>query len=62
MGTQTCDLWEEIQSQDIFWNKVNMRRALLMGVNFVSDKTKVQTYQNGAEQLDQDLKKHWNGN
>lgn len=27
----TCDLWEEIRSTDLFWNKYTMRTALRMG-------------------------------
>lgn len=32
--SETCDLWEEIRSDDMFWNKFTMRRALLVGARF----------------------------
>jgi len=34
--TTTCDLWEEIRSDDIFWNKFTTRRALLIGADFAN--------------------------
>jgi len=30
----TCDLWEEIRVQDLFWNRINYRYALLAGAKF----------------------------
>jgi glucoamylase len=30
-NSATCDLWEEIQSQDFFWNRVTMAKALSLG-------------------------------
>jgi len=35
-NTSTCDLWEEIRSDDIFWNKYTMRRALVLGGDFAT--------------------------
>lgn len=32
----TCDLWEEIQSNDIFWNGFNHRKALLLGAQLAA--------------------------
>lgn len=29
-----CDLWEEIHSSDLFWNRYTMRKALLQGSDF----------------------------
>lgn len=33
----TCDLWEEVRSNDFFWNRLTMRRALLMGAKFAEE-------------------------
>jgi len=29
-----CDLWEEVQSSDFFWNRFTMRKALMQGAKF----------------------------
>lgn len=30
----TCDLWEEVVSNDFFWNRLTMKKAMLMGIRF----------------------------
>lgn len=30
----TCDLWEEIRVNDLFWNRITTRKALLAGAAF----------------------------
>jgi len=62
--SETCDLWEEIRSDDMFWNKFTMRRALLVGAKFASkmgDTTRAQTYLTAASNLADQLNAHWNG-
>jgi glucoamylase len=42
-----CDLWEEVQSTDFFWNRYTMRKALLQGSKFaasMSDSSRAETY------------------
>jgi len=42
-----CDLWEEVQSTDFFWNRYTMRKALLQGSKFaasMSDSSREETY------------------
>jgi len=31
---QTCDLWEEIRANDLFWNRITARHALKIGAAF----------------------------
>lgn len=35
-STNTCDLWEEVQSTDFFWNRITMKKAMLMGAEFAT--------------------------
>lgn len=61
---ETCDLWEEIRSDDMFWNKYTMRRALVLGSVFaivVGDLDRAQTYKDAAKAMEADLDTHWNG-
>ena len=30
----TCDLWEEIRSNDLFWNKITARYSMILGAEF----------------------------
>lgn len=57
-----CDLWEEIQSNDFFWNKFTMRAALTKGSAFAKqqgDQTRSDTYINAAQQIEQGLSSHF---
>jgi glucoamylase len=35
-GSQTCDLWEELRDADFFWNRVTMKKAMILGAAFAS--------------------------
>jgi len=59
----TCDLWEEIQSTDLFWNKYTTRKALLLGAQFAThmgDTNRSTTYTNAVKDLENILNAHWN--
>jgi len=64
-GTNTCDLWEEVTSTDFFWNRITMKKAMLLGANFASqmgDSSSASTYANTAKAIDSSLyKNHWTG-
>ena len=34
--SNTCDLWEEIRDADLFWNRVTMKKAMIMGAAFAT--------------------------
>eukprot|EP00052_Salpingoeca_macrocollata_P003348 m.35368 g.35368 ORF g.35368 m.35368 type:complete len:459 (+) comp13237_c0_seq2:1233-2609(+) len=60
----TCDLWEEVQSTDFFWNRMNHRRALLLGAQFaqsMGDSQAAATYTNAAQDITSNLPSHWTG-
>lgn len=63
--SSTCDLWEEIRSTDLFWNRLTMKKALLMGADLATtmgDATSAATYTATAAKIDDALASHWNGN
>lgn len=33
-ASNTCDLWEEIRDPDFFWNRITMKKAMLVGAAF----------------------------
>ena len=35
-ASSTCDLWEELTSDDLFWNRVTMKKAMLEGAAFAA--------------------------
>lgn len=60
-----CDLWEEVQSTDFFWNRMTMKAALFEGSTFaqsMGDSSSAQTYESIAQQINATLANHWNGN
>ena len=63
--SNTCDLWEEVQSTDFFWNRVTMKKAMLMGAAFAAkmgDSASAETYNATAVKLDAELyDSHWTG-
>lgn len=63
--SNTCDLWEEVQSSDFFWNRITMRKAMLMGADFakvMGDDAKAATYADTAAAIDAVLyDTHYNG-
>jgi glucoamylase len=64
-ATSTCDLWEEIRDTDFFWNRITMKKAMIMGAKFASmmgDNKSAESYQNMVKVLDETLyKNHFNG-
>lgn len=59
-----CDLWEEIRSNDFFWNRYTIRAALTNGAAFAKtqgDATRASTYSNAATAVSATLESHYNG-
>jgi len=60
--TMGCDLWEEVQSNDFFWNRYTMRKALLLGSAFANtvgfDSGRAQTYAATAKTITEALMDH----
>jgi glucoamylase len=62
--SNTCDLWEEVQSSDFFWNRVTMKKAMLMGSAFATkmgDDASASKYAEIAAAIDAKLDSHWLG-
>lgn len=64
-GSNTCDLWEEVQSSDFFWNRITMKKAMLLGAKFATsmgDSSSASKYSQTASSIDASLyKNHWTG-
>jgi glucoamylase len=64
--TNTCDLWEEVQSTDFFWNRVTMKKALLEGAAFADahgDSASAASYRSAAGAVNATLfSAHWDAN
>jgi glucoamylase len=64
-ATSTCDLWEEIRDADFFWNRITMKKAMLMGAEFakrMGDTSSASVYTNTAAAINASLyKNHFNG-
>eukprot|EP00005_Dracoamoeba_jomungandri_P013781 CAMPEP_0174267976 /NCGR_PEP_ID=MMETSP0439-20130205/35697_1 /TAXON_ID=0 /ORGANISM="Stereomyxa ramosa, Strain Chinc5" /LENGTH=501 /DNA_ID=CAMNT_0015355839 /DNA_START=92 /DNA_END=1593 /DNA_ORIENTATION=- len=59
-----CDLWEEIHSDDLFWNRFTMKNALFLGANFAKsqgDTTSASRYLSAAQTINATLASHYNG-
>ena len=59
-----CDLWEEIQSDDFFWNRYTQRAALTKGAAFAKeqgDQTRSDTYAAAAKAVEATLAAHYDG-
>eukprot|EP00434_Breviolum_minutum_P027511 symbB.v1.2.024326.t1/scaffold2287.1/size83372/4 len=60
--SETCDLWEEVRSNDFFWNRYTMRKALLLGAEFAKavgkDEGRSAQYKQTADAISQQLPKH----
>jgi len=58
-------LWEEIRSSDLFWNALNMRKALLIGSQFAQvqgDSKTASKYNAAALAINATIyKNHYNG-
>ena len=60
-----CDLWEEVQSTDFFWNRFTMKNALFLGSTFATlmgDSSSSATYLSTAQAINATIMGHWNGN
>jgi glucoamylase len=60
-----CDLWEEVQSNDFFWNRITSKYALLTGSGFASnfgDASSATSYKNAGLAINSTLyASHYNG-
>lgn len=59
-----CDLWEEIENNDFFWNRFTMKASLYLGSNFAAkmgDTSSSISYFNTANAINATLINHWNG-
>jgi glucoamylase len=64
-NAQTCDLWEEIRSDDLFWNRMMQRAAMHQGTAFakkMGDSARAAKYAQVAQQIDSSIMQHFNGN
>eukprot|EP01089_Gocevia_fonbrunei_P016118 TRINITY_DN4924_c0_g1_i1.p1 TRINITY_DN4924_c0_g1~~TRINITY_DN4924_c0_g1_i1.p1 ORF type:complete len:526 (-),score=98.74 TRINITY_DN4924_c0_g1_i1:46-1623(-) len=60
----SCDLWEEIQSTDFFWNRLNFKHALVLGSVFaqlMGDTSSASRYATAATAINSTLAAHFNG-
>lgn len=60
----TCDLWEEVRSDNFFWNRMSFLRAMNDGSKFaglMGDEARAKTYASVAGAIRQTLAAHWNG-
>ncbi len=64
-ATSTCDLWEEIRDTDFFWNRVTMKKAMIVGAAFANqmgDATTAQIYLDTMKSINSTLYSyHYNG-
>jgi glucoamylase len=64
-GSSTCDLWEEIRSTNLFWNRLSMKKAMGMGADFAAtmgDSSTSGTYENTEQKINSTLySDHWTG-
>lgn len=60
--SQGCDLWEEVQSNNFFWNRYTMRKALIQGSAFAKsigkDDGRATVYASTAETITKALSEH----
>jgi glucoamylase len=59
-----CDLWEEVQSNDFFWNRYNFRYGLTVGAKVASklgDTTTANYYLTAAKNIQSTILNHYNG-
>jgi len=60
--TNGCDLWEEIRSEDFFWNRYNFRASLLLGAKFATaqgDSGRASAYASAASDVEKTLMNHY---
>ena len=59
-----CDLWEEVQSNDIFWNVMSYRHTLFAAAKFarfMGDSNSAQKYDSVRSQVETKINGHYNG-
>jgi glucoamylase len=65
-NTDTCDLWEEITDPDFFWNRITMKKALILGYRFamgMNDLESANNYYKTMKEINETLYgTHWNEN
>ncbi len=65
-GSSTCDLWEDLVHTDFFWNRITMKKALILGSKFarsMGDTTSATAYDNAMYAINATLyNNHYNGN
>lgn len=63
-ASYTCDIWEEVASNDIFWNRFTMKKALLVGSRFarrLGSHEQADLYDEAVKNIDQaGWMTHWN--
>lgn len=53
-SSNTCDLWEEIRDPDMFWNRITMKKAMIVGAAFATqmgDSSAAATYTATAQAI-----------
>eukprot|EP01059_Diplonema_ambulator_P037065 TRINITY_DN9610_c0_g1_i1.p1 TRINITY_DN9610_c0_g1~~TRINITY_DN9610_c0_g1_i1.p1 ORF type:complete len:491 (+),score=156.57 TRINITY_DN9610_c0_g1_i1:35-1507(+) len=63
--SNSCDLWEEVQSTDFFWNRMAYVHALTEGAALLvklGQSSTAATYTSTASTIRATLANHWNGN
>eukprot|EP01006_Ploeotia_vitrea_P032266 TRINITY_DN64532_c0_g1_i2.p1 TRINITY_DN64532_c0_g1~~TRINITY_DN64532_c0_g1_i2.p1 ORF type:complete len:516 (-),score=19.61 TRINITY_DN64532_c0_g1_i2:46-1593(-) len=64
-NSSTCDLWEEFTSSDMFWNRITMKKAMILGADFATkmgDDETAALYTSTAEAINSTLyNNHWDG-
>jgi len=59
-----CDLWEEVQSNDFFWNRYTMRASLVTGARLaekMGDAATAAKYRSVAQAIEDTLRGHFDG-
>lgn len=60
----SCDLWEEIRSDNMFWNRMSHRQAMLYGAAFakqMGDSDLASQYEAKQKEIEGTLSQFWNG-
>lgn len=63
--TTGYDPWEDLESLNIFWNKMHQRKALVYGAQLATqmgDTSMAQKYQQVASDIETSILTHWDGN
>jgi glucoamylase len=63
-NASSCDAWEEIRSNDLFWNRYTTRHGLTLGAKLAArlgDAAAAAKYQAAANAIASTIGVHWNG-